>query len=80
LLGGRHRVAQIVPEYLAVGLLRGPFPREGAALEKQYIHRALAFADDCLLFQRGTLAWKGSAKEAHGEVLRHYLGDAMTAA
>jgi branched-chain amino acid transport system ATP-binding protein len=47
---------------------------------EQYVHRALGFADDCLVLQRGTVAWKGSANDAGGEVLRHYLGDAMTAA
>jgi ABC-type branched-subunit amino acid transport system ATPase component len=47
---------------------------------EQYVHRALAFADDCLVLQRGTLAWSGSADAAHGEVLSRYLGPAMTAA
>jgi branched-chain amino acid transport system ATP-binding protein len=47
---------------------------------EQYVHRALAFADKCVVLQRGELAWNGSASAAHGEVLRHYLGDALTAA
>jgi branched-chain amino acid transport system ATP-binding protein len=47
---------------------------------EQYVHRALAFADDCLLLQRGVVAWKGSPGAASGELLRHYLGEAMAAA
>jgi ABC-type branched-subunit amino acid transport system ATPase component len=47
---------------------------------EQYVHRALDFADDCLVLQRGELVWSGPADEAHEEVLRHYLGDAMVAA
>ena len=44
---------------------------------EQYVHRALAFADDCLILQRGETVWSGPAKNAGGEVLRHYLGDAI---
>ena len=47
---------------------------------EQYVHRALGFADDCLVLQRGVQAWQGPAAEAGGELLSHYLGDAMTAA
>lgn len=35
------------------------------------------FADECLVLQRGELAWNGPAAEVEGELLRHYLGDAM---
>jgi branched-chain amino acid transport system ATP-binding protein len=45
---------------------------------EQYVQRALAFADECLVLQRGAVAWRGPAKSASGELLRHYLGDAMT--
>jgi branched-chain amino acid transport system ATP-binding protein len=45
---------------------------------EQYVHRALAFADECLVLLRGSVAWQGSAQAAGTEVLRHYLGDAMT--
>jgi ABC-type branched-subunit amino acid transport system ATPase component len=47
---------------------------------EQYVHRTLAFADECVVLQRGELAWGGPASAAHREVLRHYLGDAMTVA
>ena len=47
---------------------------------EQYVHRALAFADHCLVLSRGSVAWEGPAKEAGTEVLSRYLGDAMIAA
>jgi ABC-type branched-subunit amino acid transport system ATPase component len=47
---------------------------------EQYVHRALAFAGECLLLQRGEIAWSGPAKTAGPEVLSHYLGEAMTVA
>ncbi|HWE55457.1 MAG TPA: ATP-binding cassette domain-containing protein [Acidimicrobiales bacterium] len=47
---------------------------------EQYVHRALAFADQCLVMQRGQVAWYGRAADAGAEVLTHYLGSAMTAA
>ncbi|ADP83541.1 ATP-binding cassette domain-containing protein [Pseudofrankia inefficax] len=46
---------------------------------EQYVHRALAFADEALVMHRGEIAWAGPTSAAHGEVLRHYLGDATTA-
>ncbi|MGO8860157.1 MAG: ATP-binding cassette domain-containing protein [Acidimicrobiales bacterium] len=46
---------------------------------EQYVHRALAFADQCLVLQRGEMAWAGPANAAGQEVLSHYLGDAMVA-
>jgi branched-chain amino acid transport system ATP-binding protein len=45
---------------------------------EQYVHRALAFADECIVLQRGTLAWAGPSATADGQLLRHYLGDVMT--
>lgn len=44
---------------------------------EQYVHRALAFADRCLVLQRGRTVWNGPAKAAGSEVLRHYLGEAV---
>lgn len=46
---------------------------------EQYVHRALAFADECLLLQRGAVAWAGPAESAGGELLVNYLGAAVTA-
>ncbi len=45
---------------------------------EQYVHRALALADKCLVLQRGAVAWSGSASAAPSRVLSHYLGDTNT--
>jgi branched-chain amino acid transport system ATP-binding protein len=42
---------------------------------EQFIHRALAFADQCIVLSRGSLAWQGPAAGAHQEVLQRYLGE-----
>jgi branched-chain amino acid transport system ATP-binding protein len=43
---------------------------------EQFVHRALAFADDCAVISRGQAVWQGSAKDAKDEVLHRYLGTA----
>jgi branched-chain amino acid transport system ATP-binding protein len=43
-------------------------------LVEQYVERALAFADHCLILQRGSVAWRGAASEAAAEVASRYLG------
>jgi branched-chain amino acid transport system ATP-binding protein len=62
------------------GLARARDAGVSVIMIEQYVHRALAFADHCLVLQRGTLAWSGPASAAQSEVLSRYLGDAMTAA
>lgn len=46
---------------------------------EQFASRALAFADHCLILQRGRIAWSGAAADAGSELLRSYLGDATAA-
>ena len=43
-------------------------------LVEQYAERALAFADDALILRRGSVAWAGTAADAHDAVLAGYLG------
>lgn len=47
-------------------------------LIEQFVHRALAFADHCVILARGTTAWQGPPDEAGIEVLDRYLGRATT--
>jgi ABC-type branched-subunit amino acid transport system ATPase component len=72
-------LAPLVVDLVFEGLTRAREAGVTVIMIEQYVHRALGFADDCLVLQRGTIAWQGSAKDAHGEVVRHYLGEAMTA-
>jgi branched-chain amino acid transport system ATP-binding protein len=43
-------------------------------LIEQFVHRALTFADRCVILQRGRLTWSGPAAEAKAEVVARYLG------
>jgi branched-chain amino acid transport system ATP-binding protein len=45
-------------------------------LIEQFIHRALAMADECVILSRGRVGWSGSAADAGSEVLDRYLGEA----
>jgi branched-chain amino acid transport system ATP-binding protein len=49
-------------------------------LIEQFIHRALAFADHCVIFSRGLVGWSGPSSGAGQEVLDRYLGEAAAAA
>jgi branched-chain amino acid transport system ATP-binding protein len=49
-------------------------------LIEQFAHRALEFADHCVILQRGELTWKGPAREAKREVLSRYLGTEVSEA
>jgi branched-chain amino acid transport system ATP-binding protein len=44
-------------------------------LIEQFVRRALALADRCVILTRGSVAWSGPAADAHQEVLNRYLGD-----
>jgi ABC-type branched-subunit amino acid transport system permease subunit len=44
-------------------------------LIEQFVHRALALADQCAILVRGRLGWAGTAAEAGHEVLDRYLGE-----
>ena len=44
-------------------------------LIEQFVHRALALADRCVILTRGRVGWSGPATEAHQEVIDRYLGE-----
>jgi branched-chain amino acid transport system ATP-binding protein len=45
-------------------------------LTEQFVHRALAMADSCIILTRGNVGWSGPASEAGQEVIDRYLGEA----
>jgi branched-chain amino acid transport system ATP-binding protein len=51
--------------------------REGVTilLIEQFVHRALALADTCVVLSQGHVAWSGRAEDAKDEVLERYLGE-----
>jgi branched-chain amino acid transport system ATP-binding protein len=52
--------------------------RSGIAiiLSEQFVHRALAMADHCVILSRGRVGWSGPASDAGQEVIDRYLGEA----
>jgi branched-chain amino acid transport system ATP-binding protein len=42
---------------------------------EQFVHRALEFADQCVLLSRGQVAWQGPPGGARQEILDRYLGE-----
>jgi len=44
-------------------------------LIEQFVDRALAVADQCVILARGTVAWQGPPADAGTHVLARYLGD-----
>jgi ABC-type branched-subunit amino acid transport system ATPase component len=71
-------LAPIMVDLVFDGLARARDAGVTLIMIEQYVHRALAFADDCMVLVRGEAAWQGAASAAADEALRHYLGDAMT--
>jgi branched-chain amino acid transport system ATP-binding protein len=73
-------LAPMMVDLVFDGLDRARKSGASVVMIEQYVHRALAFADHCLILQRGNTAWYGPADKAGAEVLGHYLGEAMSAA
>jgi branched-chain amino acid transport system ATP-binding protein len=43
-------------------------------LIEQYVHRALAFADSCVVLQRGRMTWSGPSSQARQHELEGFMG------
>jgi branched-chain amino acid transport system ATP-binding protein len=88
-LGGRPRL--IIADELSLGLAPmmvdavfeglGRIRERGCSiiLIEQYVHRALAFADSCVVLQRGQVSWSGPTAQASKQTLEGFLGAAGTA-
>jgi ABC-type branched-subunit amino acid transport system ATPase component len=70
-------LAPLVVDVVFEGLQRAKEAGVTVVMTEQYIHRALAFTEECVVLQRGQVAWRGPSRDAEGEVLRHYLGDGL---
>jgi branched-chain amino acid transport system ATP-binding protein len=49
-------------------------------LIEQFVHRALSFADECVILRQGSVAWSGRSSLARAEVSNQYFGTAEPAA
>jgi branched-chain amino acid transport system ATP-binding protein len=72
-------LAPIVVDTVFENLERARETGISVLLIEQFIHRALAMADECVILSRGRVGWTGPAADAGPEVLDQYLGEATTA-
>jgi branched-chain amino acid transport system ATP-binding protein len=73
-------LAPLVTESVFEGLEEARRSGITIVISEQFVHRALAMADSCVILTRGKVGWSGPASEAGQEVLDHYLGEAEGAA
>jgi branched-chain amino acid transport system ATP-binding protein len=69
-------LAPLVAEAVFKGLDEARKSGTTVVLIEQFVHRALALADRCIILTRGRVGWSGAASEAHQEVIDRYLGEA----
>ncbi len=69
-------LAPLVTESVFEGLEAARKSGVTIVLSEQYVHRALAMADTCVILSRGEVGWSGPAADAGQEVIDRYLGEA----
>jgi branched-chain amino acid transport system ATP-binding protein len=69
-------LAPLVAESVFEGLDEARRSGITIVLSEQFVHRALAMADRCVILTRGHVGWSGPASEAGQEVIDRYLGEA----
>ena len=67
-------LAPIVTESVFQGLEEARKSGITIVLTEQFVHRALAMSDACVILMRGEVGWYGPAGEAGQEVIDRYLG------
>jgi branched-chain amino acid transport system ATP-binding protein len=72
-------LAPLVAESVFQGLEDARQSGVTIVLIEQFVHRALAMADSCVILTRGRVSWSGSAADAGPEVIDRYLGEAEPA-
>jgi len=68
-------LAPLVAETVFKGLDEARRSGITVVLIEQFVHRALALADRCVILTRGRVGWSGPASSAHREVIDRYLGE-----
>ncbi len=72
-------LAPLVAESVFEGLEEARRSGITIVLSEQFVHRALAMADSCVILTRGHVGWSGEASGAGQEVIDRYLGEAEAA-
>jgi branched-chain amino acid transport system ATP-binding protein len=68
-------LAPLIAESVFEGLEEARRSGITIVLSEQFVHRALAMADTCVILMRGRVGWSGPASEAGQEVIDRYLGE-----
>ncbi len=68
-------LAPLVVEAVFEGLDEARRSGITVVLIEQFVHRALALADQCVILSRGRVGWSGPAAAAHQEIIDQYLGE-----
>jgi branched-chain amino acid transport system ATP-binding protein len=68
-------LAPLVADAVFMGLDEARRSGITVVLIEQFVHRALALADRCIILRRGRVGWSGPAADAHQEVIDRYLGE-----
>ena len=71
-------LAPLIAESVFEGLEQARQSGITIVLSEQFVHRALAMADSCVILTRGHVGWSGPAAAAGQEVIDRYLGEAET--
>jgi len=69
-------LAPLIAESVFAGLEEARRAGITIVLSEQFVHRALAMADNCVILTRGRVGWSGPASDAGQEVIDRYLGEA----
>jgi branched-chain amino acid transport system ATP-binding protein len=69
-------LAPLVAESVFEGLEEARRSGITIVLTEQFVHRALAMADTCVILTRGRVGWSGPSADAGAEVIERYLGEA----
>ena len=69
-------LAPLIVEDVFAGLQRVIDLGVCVILIEQFVHRALAIADQCYVLRRGRVVWSGQAADADSDLAEHYLGGA----
>jgi branched-chain amino acid transport system ATP-binding protein len=72
-------LAPLIAESVFAGLEEARRAGITIVLSEQFVHRALAMADSCVILTRGRVGWSGQASDAGQEVIDRYLGEAEAA-
>jgi len=67
-------LAPLIVEEVFAGLQRVIDLGVSVILIEQFVHRALAIADQCYVLRRGRVVWSGETADAGADLLEHYLG------